>query len=156
MKRTAIIKKLALTVFTLLVLFVVMLPTKAFATKRCAASGCTHRAYSSGNYCSSHTCIAVACNSKRASGSSYCSEHKHYSSKNTSKNTSKKSSTLTKKKSGSKSSSSKSSSKKKYYYDSYDAGYEDVWLDDDYDWDRYWRDDDYASGVDDAMEDYDW
>ena len=40
--------------------------------------------------------------------------------------------------------------------DSYDDGYNAVYEDDDYDWDRYWSDDDYASGVDDAMEDEDW
>ena len=40
-------------------------------------------------------------------------------------------------------------------YDTYDEGYEDVWLNEDYDWDRYQEDDDYARGVDDAMEDLD-
>ncbi len=39
---------------------------------------------------------------------------------------------------------------------SYDEGYEDVYEDDDYDWDRYYKDPDYADGVDDAMEDCDW
>ena len=32
----------------------------------------------------------------------------------------------------------------------------DTLEDDDYDWERYWSDDDYAAGVDDAMEDEDW
>lgn len=41
-------------------------------------------------------------------------------------------------------------------YDSYDAGYEDVYENDDYDWDRYCSDDDYAAGVDDAMDELDW
>ena len=40
--------------------------------------------------------------------------------------------------------------------DSYDGGYNAIYEDDDYDWDCYWSDDDYASGVDDAMEDEDW
>lgn len=40
--------------------------------------------------------------------------------------------------------------------DSYDEGYEDVYLDDDYDDDRYRTDSEYANGVDDAMEDEDW
>lgn len=54
-------------------------------------------------------------------------------------------------------SSKKKSSKKTYTYnDAYDEGYEDIWLDDDFDWDRYDRDEDYARGVDDAMEDEDW
>lgn len=36
--------------------------------------------------------------------------------------------------------------------DDYDEGYEDVSLDDDYDTDRYNSDDDYAMGVDDALD----
>lgn len=40
--------------------------------------------------------------------------------------------------------------------DSYDEGYEDVYLDDDYDDERYRTDSEYANGVDDAMEDEDW
>ena len=40
--------------------------------------------------------------------------------------------------------------------DSYDDGYNAIYEDGDYDWDRYWSDDDYAAGVDDAMEDEDW
>lgn len=43
-----------------------------------------------------------------------------------------------------------------YYYGSYDDGYNDVYENDDFDWDRYLEDDDYAEGVDDAMEDLDW
>lgn len=39
------------------------------------------------------------------------------------------------------------------YMDSYDVGYEDVYMDDDYDLERYENDYDYALGVDDAMED---
>lgn len=48
----------------------------------------------------------------------------------------------------------------KYDYDSYDngydEGYEDVYENDDYDWDRYYEDQDYADGVDDAMDEEDW
>ncbi len=40
-------------------------------------------------------------------------------------------------------------------YKDYDAGYDDVYEDGDYDWDRYQKDDDYADGVDDAIEDWD-
>lgn len=35
----------------------------------------------------------------------------------------------------------------------YDEGYDDVYMDDDYDLDRYNKDRDYADGVDDAEED---
>lgn len=40
--------------------------------------------------------------------------------------------------------------------DSYDDGYDDIYFDEDYDWERYRNDEDYARGVDDAMEDEDW
>ena len=41
----------------------------------------------------------------------------------------------------------------KYFsYDSYDDGYDDVYMEGDYDYDRYDRDSDYADGVDDAMD----
>lgn len=53
------------------------------------------------------------------------------------------------------SSSSSSSGSKKYYHDSYDDGYDDVYMDGDYDYDRYDSDDDYAAGVDDAIDDDD-
>lgn len=41
-------------------------------------------------------------------------------------------------------------------HDTYDEGYEDVWLDGEPDWDRYESDPDYALGVDDAMDEFDW
>ena len=41
-------------------------------------------------------------------------------------------------------------------YKSYDEGYEDVYENDDYDWDRYMTDPDYAEGVDDALDEPDW
>ena len=47
------------------------------------------------------------------------------------------------------------SGSKKYYLDSYDDGYDDVYMDGDYDDDRYDSDDDYAAGVDDAIDDDD-
>ena len=34
-------------------------------------------------------------------------------------------------------------------------GYDDIYMDDDYDYDRYYKDSDYADGVDDAMDDLD-
>lgn len=54
------------------------------------------------------------------------------------------------------SSGSSSSKKSQSSMDSYDDGYNAICEDDDYDWDCYWNDDDYAAGVDDAMEDEDW
>ena len=48
-----------------------------------------------------------------------------------------------------------SSSKKSNTYDSYDDGYDDIYMDGDYDYVRYDRDSDYADGVDDAMDEFD-
>jgi len=42
-----------------------------------------------------------------------------------------------------------------HYYDAYDDGYDSVYDDGDYDLDRYLTDDDYASGVDDALDELD-
>ena len=100
-------------------------------------------------------CISSGCDNDQAEGSYYCYYHKLYSG-----SSSYKSSSSNTKSSGSSSSSGyKSSSKKSSYsssYDSYDDGYEDVYENDDYDWERYYSDDDYAAGVDDAMDELDW
>lgn len=48
-----------------------------------------------------------------------------------------------------------SSTKKTNPYNSYDDGYDDIYIDGDYDYDRYYKDSDYADGVDDAMDDLD-
>ena len=106
-------------------------------------------------------CIKSGCNNERASGSSYCYIHKTYTYSGTTKSTSKSkslgsTSSTGKSASTTKSSGSSSSSSKKSYNNSYDEGYEDVYDNDDYDWDRYRTDRDYANGVDDAMEDLDW
>lgn len=105
-------------------------------------------------------CILKGCDNKRAPGSSYCYLHKSYG-KTSSGSYTKSSGT---KSSGSSYSGSKTktsgstysgSSKKSSYYDSYDDGYDDVYMDDDYDYDRYDRDPDYADGVDDALDEFD-
>lgn len=49
--------------------------------------------------------------------------------------------------------SSSSSKKNHSSMNSYDDGYNAIYEDDDYDWERYQSDDDYAAGVEDAMED---
>lgn len=120
------------------------------------------------------TCIKSGCENEQASGSSYCYLHKPYSgsyssstgssgygSESTSTGSSKKynyssspSSTSSSNYSGkSKDYSSSSSSSKYDTQNSYDDGYDEVYDDLDYDIDRYYEDDDYASGVDDAMGD---
>lgn len=111
---------------------------------KCIASGCNNTCYGSSIYCSKHECKRSGCTSK-GTNNGYCNSHKTKSTTTTKKNTTSKSKY-----------SSTSKSKKKSYYDSYDQGYEDVWLDDDYDWDRYQNDWSYSLGVDDALDDYGW
>ncbi len=110
-------------------------------------------------------CMKTGCGSERAAGSYYCYVHKPYystkssyssssgSSSSTNKSTSSSSSSSSTKKSSSSSSSKKSSSSSSSSWKSYDEGYDAIYEDDDYDWDRYWSDSDYADGVDDAWED---
>ena len=107
------------------------------------------------------TCVKYGCDRTVSGGNSYCYLHK--SSRNTWSSSSGSSSKYSsgnssKSSSGSSVSSStkKSSSGSPSSWKSYDEGYEAVTEDDDYDWDRYWSDSDYADGVDDAMEDMDW
>ena len=99
-------------------------------------------------------CIKSGCDNDAKDGSSYCYLHDNstyrYKSRTSYSGRSKSSGSSTK-------SSGSSSSKKNYSsVDSYDDGYNAIYEDDDYDWDRYWSDDDYAAGVDDAMEDEEW
>ena len=126
-------------------------------------------------------CMKAECDNRRASGSSYCYLHKPYTGSSTSHSStsySNKSSSSTSESSTSSSGSSsgynsksnstnkpsyssgtkKSTTTKKSTYDSYDDGYDDIYMDGDYDYDRYDRDSDYADGVDDAMDEYgeDW
>lgn len=125
-------------------------------------------------------CIKWGCDNAQVDGSSYCSLHKPsslgggsgydssnstgYGSTNSYEESGKESdydnSSGSSGNSGSSSSSdysgksnTHSDSSKHYTQDTYDEGYEAVYDDDDYDMDRYLEDDDYASGVDDAMGD---
>ena len=127
-------------------------------------------------------CIKAGCDNKQARESSYCYLHKPYTGSSSSHSSSsysgKSSSSSSSSSAGSSSSSSSSSSagsssnssnsvnksattnsssyssgtKKYNSYDSYDEGYDDIYMDGDYDYDRYDNDSDYADGVDDAME----
>ena len=128
-------------------------------------------------------CIEAGCDNKQASGSSYCYLHKPYTGSSSGTSTSSSSSSYSDKSSGSTSQSSTSSlgsssssynsksyttdkssyssdtkkgtTTKKSTYSSYDDGYDDIYMDGDYDYDRYERDSDYADGVDDAMDEFD-
>ena len=122
-------------------------------------------------------CVEAGCNNERVEGSIYCKEHKpsekdtteettketttysyHNSSSSSSYGGSSSYSSSTKKKSSSSTggySSYSSGSSSSSPYKSYDEGYEAVYDDDDYDWDRYNSDSDYAEGVDDALDELD-
>lgn len=120
-------------------------------------------------------CIKSGCDNKQATNSSYCYLHKPYtgssfshsnsSYSNKSTSSSYSSSYNNKSTAGSnmssynsstkKRSTGTSSSKKSNTYDSYDDGYDDIYMEGDYDYDRYDRDSDYADGVDDAMDEFD-
>ena len=101
-------------------------------------------------------CIEAGCDNKQASGSSYCYLHKPYTGSSSGTSTSSSSSYNSKSYTTDKSSYSSDTKKgittKKSTYDSYDDGYDDIYMDGDYDYDRYDRDSDYADGVDDAMD----
>lgn len=122
--------------------------------KGCTVYGCHHTRKGDSFYCSEHKCAIYDCPRQRAYGDKYCSVHKGSSAKKTVVNGKVVKDTGTT--SSAKGYTGSTGRKKTTYKDSYDEGYEDIWLDDDYDWDRYYSDDDYASGVDDAMEDVDW
>ena len=108
-------------------------------------------------------CIKSGCDNDAKDGSSYCYLHdnstyryKSSTSYSGSSRNSGSSSTIKSSNTSSGEKSSSSSKKNQSSMDSYDDGYNAIYEDDDYDWDRYWSDDDYAAGVDDAMEDEDW
>jgi len=114
----------------------------------CSCSDCYRRREKGSSYCSVHTCDSKDCYKKATSeNEKYCDSH---TPKKVEEKTTYKKSTTSKKTNSSKKSIKSSAWK------SYDEGYEDVYDNDDYDWDRYWSDSEYADGVDDAMEDMDW
>lgn len=115
----------------------------------CHHGSCKKEVIRGSRYCASHTCDQGrgGCYQEVWGANELCSscreKKKNQSSNITSSNRSKSYSN----------SSSSSKSSKPYKRDTYDDGYEAVYDDDDYDMDRYYKDDDYARGVDDAMDD---
>ena len=117
---------------------------------KCAFAGCDNTVSTEGGYCYQHNTPGKR--RKAAYGTSSSHSHSTTSSGSTSNSSGSSSN------SGSSSSSYKPSSSNSKYnsshsHDSYDSGYDDVYMDGDYDQERYDRDDDYATGVDDAIED---
>ena len=117
---------------------------------KCAFAGCDNTVSTEGGYCYQHNTPGKR--RKATYGTSSSHSHSTTSSGSTSN------STGSSPNSGSSSSSYKPSSSNSKYnsshsHDSYDSGYDDVYMDGDYDQNRYDRDDDYATGVDDAIDD---
>mgnify|MGYP000148137058 CR=1 FL=1 len=117
-------------------------------------------------------CVKSGCNNERSSGSAYCFLHKPYensSYKNSYSSTTRATtesttetiertttSVTTREEPTTRAWNDNNSYKNNTSgnpYKSYDDGYDDVYMDGDYDDDRYNSDSDYADGVDDAIED---
>ena len=98
-------------------------------------------------------CIKSGCDNKQATNSSYCYLHKPHTGSSPSHSSSSYSNKSTS--SSSSSSHNNKSTAGSNTYDSYDDGYDDIYLDGDYEYDRYDMDSDYADGVDDAMDEFD-
>ena len=108
-------------------------------------------------------CVKAGCDKQREEGSIYCYSHnKHITTETTTEQTTKEITTreTTTRYSYSSNNKKSSSSTGNTYsysnpYKSYDEGYEAVYDDGDYDWDRYNSDSEYAEGVDDALDELD-
>ena len=138
---------------------------------KCIEAGCNNKQASGSSYCYLHKPYTGS-----SSGTSTSSSSSSYSGKSSSGSTSQSNTSQSSTSSSGSSSSSynsksyttdkssyssdtkKGTTTKKSTYDSYDDGYDDIYMDGDYDYDRYERDSDYADGVDDAMDEYgeDW
>lgn len=158
------------SLYTFGILFLILVILAALGVgdgSECAHYNCDNEVSHEGDYCYMHrpnTYKSYNNKKKYSSGSSYNGTGSNSSSgSNYNSSVSNLSSGSNNGNSGSSSNShntSSSTTNKKYNSNnSYDDGYDDVYMEDDYDWDRYREDDDYASGVDDAledMEDGDW
>ena len=113
-------------------------------------------------------CIRAGCDYKREAGSSYCYMHRYYGAQSpsysyvshsnkpgTTNNTYSSNTTVTTRAAETTTTGyvETHSYKRSSACDSYDEGYDDFYMDGDYDYDRYDNDMDYAYGVEDAMDD---
>lgn len=118
---------------------------------KCSMSSCDNDAKDGSSYCYLHDL------SYRAYGNPDYHEVYENSKKNQNNNSSSSNYSSSNNTSNSTSTNKSTTNKKTYNsYDSYDEGYEDIYDNEDYDMDRYSYDDDYAAGVDDAMDELDW
>ncbi len=125
---------------------------------KCSMSGCDNEAREDSRYCYLHNLSYESYGNPDYNAVYRASQNrkKSYTSKSSSSTSASSDSSSTSVSKSTQNTYSSSSSKKYDPYESYDEGYDDVYMDDDYDWDRYWSDSDYADGVDDAMDEFDW
>lgn len=118
--------------------------TSGSESDTCHHGSCKKEVIRGSRYCASHTCGKGrnGCYREVIGANELCSSCRE-KKKNQSSNSS----------NSYNNSSGSSKSSKTYKRDTYDDGYEAVYDDDYYDMDRYYKDDDYARGVDDAMDD---
>ena len=131
---------------------------------KCIEAGCDNKQASGSCYCylhkpytgsSSGTSTPSSSSSysvKSSSGSTSQSNTSQSSTSSLGSSSSYNSKSYTNDKTSYSSDTKKGTTIKKSTYDSYDDGYDDIYMDGDYDYDRYERDSDYADGVDDAMD----
>ena len=141
-------------------------------SKTCIMKGCDYYRMGESKYCYIHqssrkksTSSGTSSYGNQSSGSSSSSASSKSSSKSSSSSSTGTSGSSSKSSTGSSSYSKKSTSgnqssyssgtKKSSSYKSYDDGYDDIYMDGDYDDERYRTDQDYADGVDDAMDEFD-
>lgn len=141
--------------YTIGVIFVILVILAALGVgdePKCAHYNCDREVTHEGDYCYMHDSDSYQSNGIKKSTSSG-SSYNGYNGNSTSGSNYNSAGSYSL--SNSNNTSSSSNNKKYNSNNSYDDGYDDVYMDDDYDLDRYWEDDDYASGVDDALEDMD-
>ncbi len=161
MKKNSFSKVLMVTVMAACILGIVVMVNESISQK-CIMSGCDNYRALESEYCYIHrpsarkyTSGGTSTYSRQSTGSSSGSSLGSSSSKSATSN----SGSSSKSSAGSSSHSNKSTSGSKASpYQSYDEGYDDIYMDDDYDDERYKTDPDYADGVDDAMDEFeeDW
>ena len=143
-------------VFALVALILIAIDPLSITKQKCSEPNCDRYAEEGSDYCTYHAPTlhtTPGSGSSSMSGSSLSNSSSNSSSKSYSSPSSTSSSSSSKKSSSGSSSKKSTSKAKDDYEDTYDEGYDDIYMDGDYDSERYNTDSEYASGVDDAMED---
>lgn len=160
--------KKTLLIVIVVIAFIGMIAKESVGS--CAISGCNNKQAEGSRYCYFHRMY-----NRKSSSYGNSSDNNNHSSSNTSFNSSSTKnsdegnvrnynsnynnsgdySNRSKTDLSNRSSYSTTAWKDKNTYNSYDDGYDDIYMNEEYDSDRYDRDSDYADGVDDAMDEFD-